>query len=100
MPIHHTGGTVPRIVIRTLIAAGCVLPLGLALAAPVVNISPQRHPHLRSAQDFIAQAYAKLEDAQVANKYKLGGHANKAKELLEEASRELKLAAETANKNH
>jgi len=30
----------------------------------------------------------------------MGGHAAKAKELLDQANRELKQAAETANRNH
>jgi hypothetical protein len=37
---------------------------------------------------------------QRANKWDMDGHAAKAKELLEQVNRELKEAAEAANKNH
>jgi hypothetical protein len=44
------------------------------------------------------QAWDKLVAAQQANKFDLGGHARKAKEALDPADREMKLAAETANR--
>ena len=72
---------------------------GIALAQPKQNISKARHPNLAAAQRFCDQAYEKAVAAQQANEYDLGGHAAKAKSLLEEASRELKLAAEQSNKN-
>lgn len=37
-------------------------------------------------------------DAQKANEWDLGGHAQKAKELLDESNKELKLAAEASNR--
>ena len=37
--------------------------------------------------------------AQQANEWDMDGHAAKAKELLDQVNRELKLAAEAANKN-
>ena len=64
---------------------------------PAKNISPAIHANLAAAQKFIDQAFQKIGAAQVVNGGELGGHAQKAKELLEQASSELKLAAETAN---
>lgn len=80
------------------IAAAVLLCAGIALAqAPVINIDNSRHPNLAEAQQHIQQAYQKISQAQGANKDRLGGHAEKAKQLLAEASRELKAAAEYAN---
>jgi len=57
----------------------------------------KRHPNLEAAQRHIEQALDKLKEAQQANEYDLGGHAAKAKELLDESYREIKQAAEFAN---
>jgi len=67
---------------------------------PVDNISGKKHPNLAAAQRLCDQAFEKIQAAQSANEFDLNGHAAKAKDLLDEASRELKQAAETANKNH
>jgi hypothetical protein len=69
----------------------------LALAQPARNVSGARHPNLAAAQRLSQQAFEKLVAAQQANEWDLGGHAQKAKELLEQANREIKQAAETAN---
>ncbi len=80
---------------------GCLLLIGpVATAQKGGNkVSAARHPNLAAAQRFCNQAYEKVVAAQQANEFDLGGHAKKAKELLEEVNKELKLAAETANKN-
>jgi hypothetical protein len=71
---------------------------GVAIAQrPSVDIDPHRHANLAEAQQHIQQAYAKIEQAQNAHHAGLGGHAEKAKQLLAEASRELNAAAEYAN---
>jgi len=57
----------------------------------------KRHPNLEAAQRHIEQAREKLDAAQQANEFDLGGHAAKAKQSLEEAYREIKQAAEFAN---
>lgn len=81
---------------------GCLLAAflvcgGVALAQrPGVDIG-SRHSNLAEAQSLIQQAYDKIEVAQKDNRNHLGDHANKAKQLLAEASRELKAAAEYAN---
>lgn len=67
---------------------------------PEANIDPARHPDLAAAQHHIFEAIQKTDEAQQANKDALGGHAEKAKQLLGEASRELKEAAEYADHNH
>jgi len=85
---------------------GSVLALGLlaggatvAQAPPVENIDPARHPNLYAAQHLVEQAFNKISAAQAANDFDMNGHAVKAKELLDQANRELKAAAIEANKN-
>ena len=82
--------------------------LGLALLGslgyaqmkpPAENVSGKRHPNLAAAQRLCVQAFDKIQAAQAANEFDMDGHAAKAKELLDQASRELKEAAEAANKN-
>jgi F0F1-type ATP synthase membrane subunit b/b' len=67
---------------------------------PVENINARRHPNLAAAQRLCDQAFEKIQAAQGANEFDLDGHAAKAKELLDQASRELKQAARTSNKEH
>lgn len=85
------------------LAAGIIAVAGSAIVlfaeAPVVNIDQFKHGNLWSAQKDIVAAYEKIGDAQRANRDRLGGHAEKARELLVEADKELKLAAEYANKH-
>ena len=70
---------------------------GIAVAqAPSENIDPHKYGNLADAQHHIVQAYQKIEEAQRANKDDLGGHAQKAEQLLSDADRELKAAAEFA----
>jgi hypothetical protein len=66
---------------------------------PVRNVSPKKHPNIAAAQKFCQKAYEKTVAAQKANEFDLGGHAQKAKDLLEQASSELKQAAEVSNAN-
>ena len=74
---------------------------GVAIAQrPVGNVSGGRHPNLAAAQRLSEQAWQRIVDAQKANEWDLDGHAQKAKNLLDEVNRELKLAAETANREH
>src|SRR5271165_2797194 len=64
--------------------------------APVVNIG-NRHGNLRAAQQYIASAWQRIDEARVDNHYNLGGHAGRAKDLLMQADEELRLAADVAN---
>jgi F0F1-type ATP synthase membrane subunit b/b' len=78
--------------------AVCLVLVGVAIAQrPETNVDPSKHPNIAEAQHHILQAFEKIEEAQKANKDQLGGHAEKAKQLLDQASRELKEAAEYAN---
>jgi hypothetical protein len=79
-----------------------LLCTGLVFAQkkPTTNINAKLHPNLAAAQRLSALAYKKIVAAQEANEWDLGGHAQKAKELLDQANQELKQAAETANANH
>jgi uncharacterized protein HemX len=83
-----------------------VVALGLALMGvafaqrPETDIDPNRHANLAEAQHHVVQAYQKIVEAQQANKEQLGGHAEKAIRLLEQANHELKEAAEFANHHH
>ena len=86
-----------NIVVGSMLAGALVFG-GFALAqAPVVNIDSHRHPNLAEAQHHLQQAFGKIDEAQRENKDELGGHAAKAKELIDAADRELKLAAEFAD---
>ncbi len=74
---------------------------GVAVAQkPVENISGKKHPNLAAAQRLSQQAWEKIVAAQQANEWDMQGHAGKARELLDQVNQELKLAAESANKNH
>jgi hypothetical protein len=80
---------------------GCLLAVGGVAVAdkPVRNVSPGRHPNLAAAQRLSQQAYERIIDAQRANEWDMQGHAQHAKELLQQANNELKQAAEAANRN-
>jgi hypothetical protein len=69
------------------------------MGMPQQNVSGKRHPNLAAAQRLCDQAFEKIQTAQSANEWDMSGHAAKAKELLEQASHELKQAAESANKH-
>jgi F0F1-type ATP synthase membrane subunit b/b' len=85
----------------TVALAVCLMFIGVTFAQrPETNIDPARHANLAEAQHHILQAAEKIEAAQRANRDELGGHAEKARELLDQASRELKEAAEYADHHH
>jgi hypothetical protein len=63
-----------------------------------VDVGP-RHGNLRAAQKLIERAINKIAAAQVANEYDMKGHAARAKELLDQAYDEIKMAALAANRN-
>ena len=76
-----------------------LLTAGLTLAQkPKENVSAGRHPNLAAAQRLSRQAWQRVVDAQAANEFDMQGHAQKAKDLLDQASNELKMAAEAANR--
>ena len=82
------------------LAVGLVF-IGVTFAQkPASNIDATRHPALAEAQNHIIQAYEKTEESQKHYKDQLGGHAQKAEELLAQASKELKEASEYADAHH
>jgi hypothetical protein len=91
-----------RNLLSTLVLTSALLFTGSTFAQkkPAQNVSPKRHPNLAAAQRLSAQAYEKIVAAQQANEWDLAGHAQKAKELLDQANQELKKAAEVSNVNH
>jgi hypothetical protein len=80
---------------------GSLLVIGsVAVAqAPKKNVSAARHPNIAAAQRLSQQAYEKIIAAQQANEWDMQGHAQHAKQLLEQANNELRAAATAANKN-
>jgi F0F1-type ATP synthase membrane subunit b/b' len=86
---------------RTLLISSALF-LGGSLAVakkPAENVSGKKHPNIAAAQKLSEEAFEKLTAAQNANEFDMEGHAKKAKELLEQANNEMKLAAEAANAN-
>jgi len=75
------------------------LGMGQKMQMPKDNISGKLHPNLAAAQRLSTEAFEKVMAAQRANEWDMGGHAQKAKELLDEVNRELKMAAEDANRD-
>ena len=83
--------------VRT-IAFGSMFGLAMFAAGFTVAQGP-RHPNLEAAQRFIAQAIDRISAAQAANEWDMNGHAAHAKDLLDQASREVRLASQAANRH-
>jgi hypothetical protein len=90
-----------KFVLGSILSVGLVAG-GILIAQdkPVHNVNAAHHPHLAAAQHLVDQAYAKITEAQQANEFDMDGHAAHAKELLDQANKELKTSAEIAGKNH
>lgn len=89
-----------RLVLGFLVSSAIVATgVTIGVSQPVQNVGG-RHPNLAAAQRLTDQAYNKIVAAQQANEWDMDGHAAKAKDLLDQANRELKAAAEAANRNH
>lgn len=73
--------------------------LGALLGAGVMAYAHPKHPNLAAAHNLVLKAIDRLDAAQKANEFDLGGHAAKAKDLLAQAEGEIKQAAEEANEN-
>ena len=81
-----------------LVATVAALAAGGAWAQePEQNIDPDRHGNLAAAQRLVVEAFDRITEAQQDNRYNLGGHAARAKDLLRQANDELRLAADAAN---
>jgi hypothetical protein len=89
---------------------GSMLSIGLLLGSlayaqkgnnpPPETVNGKKHPNLAAAQRLCDQAYEKISAGQQANEWDMEGHAAKAKELLDQASKEIKEAAVASNKGH
>ena len=81
-----------------------LLAVCLDLAGVVVaqhsNIDPSLHPNLAEAQQHIQEASKKIHEAHERDKSDLGGHAEKAIQLLDQASMEVKSASELEHAPH
>jgi len=90
---------------KSILAGVCALLLvvaGVVFAAqppPARNVNPHRHPNIAAAQRLARQAFNKVVEAQRANEWDLGGHAQRAKDLLDQVNNELKRAAEESNEH-
>lgn len=71
--------------------------LGALLGAGAMADAGGRHPNLNEAHKLVVKAMDKLDAAQKANEFDLGGHAAKAKNLLTQAEAEIRQAKEAAN---
>jgi hypothetical protein len=92
--------TMKRILLISLaICAAFTIGAVVFAQQPRVDVG-ERHGNLRAAQELIQQAWQKVDVAQQDNNYNLGGHAGRAKELLNQASEQIKQAAEAANSHH
>jgi hypothetical protein len=87
-----------KIVSISIVGLGLLASSVIAQDGPVPDINPGRHGNLAAAQQLMLQAYNKITAAQKDNRYDMHGHASRAKDLLKQASRELKAAAEEADR--
>src|SRR4051812_33690551 len=74
-------------ILSSLVLGTALLTATVASAkapAPATNVSAKKHPNIAAAQKLLVQASNKITAAQKANEYDLGGHAAKAKELLDQ----------------
>ena len=76
-----------------------LMACGLLIAQnpPAENVDRNVHPHLATAQHHIREAFDEIVEAQRANKYDMRGHGERARQLLDDAANEVKMAAEAAN---
>jgi len=76
------------------------LTIALVVIELVVScVSVPGHPNLAAAQRFVEQAIDKVAAAQNANNFDMKGHAARAKELMNQAIEEIRLAGAAANGN-
>lgn len=85
------------VALAALVAAASLTPAVASAQQPATNINKHHHPNLAAAQRLTKRAFDKIVAAQQANEFDLGGHAAKAKDLLDQANTELKAAAMDAS---
>jgi F0F1-type ATP synthase membrane subunit b/b' len=90
---------------KSILAGVCALLLVVAAVVfaaqppPVRNVNPRRHPHIAAAQQAARRAFNQITEAQRANEWDMEGHAQRAKELLDQVNNELGRAAGEANEH-
>ena len=80
-----------------LLCGALAFPGVLAAQQPTVDIDTDGHGNLSSAQEYVVMAWQRIDRAQKINNYDMGGHAARAKELLEQANAEIRAAADVLN---
>ena len=85
---------VNSIILVVLLSVSCAMAFA---QAPQPTIDPSQHGALAAAQQSIIQAWQDISQAQRNNDSHLGGHAGRAKELLEQANQELIASAQFAD---
>jgi hypothetical protein len=97
--INQNGGVMTRVILSLMV--GMLVMAGSAAFAqePMRDVNPRRHPNIAAAQKLTQKAYDRIVAAQQANEGDMEGHAQKAKELLDQVNHELKEAAEAANRH-
>jgi hypothetical protein len=83
-------------IVASILALAVAAPIGVAIAKGEMH----GHPNLQAAEALIKDAYIKVQAAQKANEYDMGGHAKKAEESLKVAADEIHMAAAAANEAH
>lgn len=81
------------------IILGVCCAFALASAGAIAKGKLAGHPNLKAAHMHVKQAIEKVSAAQVANEFDMEGHAAKAKDLLDQAEKEIAQAAEAATEN-
>ena len=87
------------------VAALGALWVASATAAAAQPVAPpeqdvgRHHGNIEAAQQLTRQAWNRLSEAQQDNHDDAGGHLRRAKELLDQASSEMKQAAEFINRH-
>jgi hypothetical protein len=78
-------------------AAGVLVGQAPPPPMPTVTVNNTVHPNLAAAQRDIVAAYNELIAAQKANGNKMGGHADTAGSLLDQANAQVALAAQSVD---
>ena len=82
-----------RTALLTLAAAAAAIATTLAVAGP-----ERGHPNIIAARKEAQHAIEHMQKAQHANEFDMGGHAQKAIDLMNQAQEEMRIAAETDNR--
>jgi hypothetical protein len=79
---------------------GTSIIFGIIAAASAQQVNSKRDPNIAASQDFNNQAIQRLDAAEHNSHHVMGGHGQKAKELLHQAYQELYLASQAADASH